>query len=120
MRTNLWNVALALGGLVTLARMSAEAAAYRRPLHAAKVAAPIPNQEAASSYQDQNGRYSHRGSTTPAGYPAETEVNFAWNRMEGPVYGYRYTLNMRADGNWSLIELRCYGSRAGQVCVDAH
>ena len=40
MRTRLWNVALALGWLVILASMSAEAAAYRRPLHEAKVAAP--------------------------------------------------------------------------------
>ncbi len=119
-RTKLWSVTLAFSGLVILASVSAEAGAYRRPMDAAKVAAPIPNQEDGSSYRDQNGRNSQRGRTTPAGYPAETEVNFAWNGMEGPAYGYGYTLNLPADGNWRFIEPRCYGSRTGQVCVDAH
>jgi len=119
-RTKLWNVTLAFGGLVILVSVSAEAAAYRRPMDAAKVAAPIPNQGDVYSYHDQNGRNSQRGRTTPAGYPAETEVNFAWNGMEGPAYGYGYTLNLPADGNWRFIEPRCYGSRTGQVCVDAH
>ncbi len=113
-------MALAFSGLVILASVSAEAGAYRRPMDAAKVTAPIPNQGDVYSDHDQNGRNSTRSRTTPAGYPAETEVNFAWNGMEGPAYGYGYTLNLPADGNWRFIEPRCYGSRTGQVCVDAH
>ncbi|MCA3698134.1 hypothetical protein [Aquidulcibacter sp.] len=114
------NLVLAFGGLVVLASVSAEAGAYRRPMDAANVAAPIPSQYDSSSYQDQNGHNSNRSRTTPSGYPAETDVNFAWNGMEGPAYGYGYTLNMPADGNWRFIEPRCYGSRTGQVCVDGH
>ena len=118
--SKLWNVALGLSGLVVLASVSAEAGAYRRPIDAASVAAPIPSQDDFSGYQDPNGGSSQRSGSTPAGYPAETEVNFAWNGMEGPAYGYGYTLNLPADGNWRFIEPRCYGSRTGQVCVDAH
>ena len=118
--SKLRNVALGLSGLVVLASVSAEAGAYRRPIDAASVAAPIPSQDDFSGYQDPAGGSSQRSRSTPAGYPAETEVNFAWNGMEGPAYGYGYTLNLPADGNWRFIEPRCYGSRTGQVCVDAH
>lgn len=120
MRIKLWNVALAVGGLVALASVSAEAGAYRRPMDAASVAAPIPNQDVSSYGQGEHTGRSNSGRTTPTGYPAETEVNFAWNGMEGPAYGYGYTLNLPADGNWRFIEPRCYGTRTGQVCVEGH
>ncbi len=120
MRIKLRNLAVALGGVVALTGVSAEAGAYRRPMDAASVAAPIPNQGVSSYGQGENTAHPSGGRTTPAGYPAETEVNFAWNGMEGPAYGYGYSLNLPADGNWRFIEPRCYGSRTGQVCVDGH
>ncbi|WP_085338946.1 hypothetical protein [Aquidulcibacter paucihalophilus] len=120
MRIKLWNVAVAVGGLMAFASVSAEAGAYRRPMDAASVAAPIPNQNVSSHGQGEDADRSSNRRTTPAGYPAETEVNFAWNGMEGPAYGYGYTLNLPSDGNWRFIEPRCYGSRTGQVCVDGH
>lgn len=119
-RNKLWNVALALGGLVVLTSISAEAGAYRRPMDAASIAVPIPSQEVSSRDQDHEGRRAEGARSTPGGYPAETDVNMAWNGMEGPAYGYGYALNMPADGNWRFIEPRCYGSRTGQVCVDGH
>jgi hypothetical protein len=119
-RSKLWNVALALGGLVVLASVSAEAGAYRRPVDAASVASPKPSQGSTSSDQDQNGRISHSGRPSSAAYPTETGVNLAWNGMEGPAYGYGYMLSLPADGNWRFIEPRCYSSSSGQVCVDGH
>lgn len=120
MRNNLWKMALALGGLIVLTSTIAEAGAYRRPMDAANVSAPISSQDASTQDSDQGDRRSQGGRTTPAGYPAETDVNYAWNGMEGPAYGYGYTLNLPADGNWRFIEPRCYGGRSGQVCVDGH
>jgi hypothetical protein len=119
-RNNLWKMALALGGLIVLTSTIVEAGAYRRPMDAANVSAPIPSQDASTQDADQGERRSQGGRTTPAGYPAETDVNYAWNGMEGPAYGYGYTLNLPADGNWRFIEPRCYGGRSGQVCVDGH
>lgn len=120
MRNNLWKMALVLGGLIVLTSTIVEAGAYRRPMDAANVSAPIPSQDASTQDPEQGDRRSQGGRTTPAGYPAEAEVNLAWNGMEGPAYGYGYALNMPADGNWRFIEPRCYGSRTGQVCVDGH
>lgn len=119
-RNKLWNLALAIGGLVVLSATVAEAGAYRRPMDAAGVAAPMPSSEVDRGHEAQSDRSPQGGRTTPAGYPAETDVNLAWNGMEGPSYGYGYMLNLPADGNWRFIEPRCYGGRTGQVCVDGH
>ena len=101
---------VAVSALICLSASWAEAGAYRRPQDAAVPGVPVP--------PGSGGSWQTRA--TPAGFPAGTDVAFAWNGMEGPAYSYGYALNLPPDGNWRWIEPRCYDGRSGQVCVDGH
>jgi hypothetical protein len=95
-RKALW-AGMGLAIITALSAVSAQAGAYRRPQDAAVPGAPFPQH--------------HVG---------QSDVAYAWNGMEGPSYSYGYALNLPPDGNWRWIEARCYGSRAGETCVDGH
>jgi hypothetical protein len=97
-------LAVTLATIVLVSASLANAYSYRRPQDAATPGAPVQSQT--------------NGSQQSAS--AQTDVNFAWNGMEGPSYSYGYALNMPADGNWRWIEARCYQARSGEVCVEGH
>lgn len=55
---------------------------------------------------------------TPA--PIAMAGQFAMNGQEIVPYAYGYVNSLPEDGNWRYIDARCYQSKKGQTCIDAH